>query len=712
MKPNPAPLFPSSTYEEWKAAAESLLKGASFDKVMLTQTPEGIVRQPIYLKESLDPQGPAVTLPGGDGYLRGARPDGYRVKPWEIAQDLPYGDSTEFNQALLSDLSRGQNAVNVVPDIATISGLDPDSAPAGDVAACGLSLASLADMKRAFRKVVPNAVSFHFQSGAGGLAIESLFLAWLAGQSVDPAKITGSLNFDPLAILAGSGKLPTSLEQCYDEMAAAVSFNSSALAGFSTVGVSALPYHCAGASAVQELGVLLATGLTYLRALGQRGIGIEEAAKQVRFTLSIGPDFFMEIAKLRAMRPLWARIVRELGGSEQAAVLRAHARTGIYNKTRHDPYVNMLRTTTEALSGVIGGVDSMAVGAFDECLGLPDEFSRRIARNTQVILQEECELTAVIDPAGGSWFIESLTAEVSRKSWDFFREIEKQGGITKALESGFVSDRIAAVHKEAEQQLSQRRRSLIGTNQYPNLGEQAPAIHLPEYEAIRAKRSRELAAHRISGEAHADRVIIEALGRISSADKDVIPHLVQAVATGATIGEITRAVRSKAAAAPAIAPLPNTRLAKMYEALRAASQTFRAANGHGPKLYLANLGALRRHKPRTDFIRSFFETGGFEVVNPAGSTDLAAIASQIAASGAKLVVICGHDEDYPVHVSPLIPAIKQAVPGITVLLAGHPGDHEATYKQAGLDDFIFVKSNNYQTNKRYLIALGVLPANA
>jgi methylmalonyl-CoA mutase len=712
MKPNPAPLFPSSTYEEWKAAAESLLKGAPFDKVMLTQTPEGITRQPIYLKESLDPQGPAATLPGADGYLRGARPDGYRVKPWEIAQELPYGDSTEFNQALLSDLSRGQDAVSVTPDLATLAGLDPDSAPIGDVAACGLSLASLADLKRAFRGVLPDAVSFHFQSGAGGLAIESLFLAWLAGKSVDATKISGSFNFDPLAILAGSGKLPTSPEQCYDEMAAAVSFNSSALPGFSTVGVSALPYHCAGASAVQELGALLATGLSYLRALGERGIGINEAAKQVRFTLSIGPDFFMEIAKLRAIRPLWARVVRELGGSEEAAVLRTHARTGLYNKTRHDPYVNMLRTTTEALSGVIGGVDSLAVGAFDECLGLPDEFSRRIARNTQVILQEECELTAVVDPAGGSWFIESLTAEVSRKSWDFFREIEKQGGIAKALESGFVQEQIAAVRKEAEQQLSQRRRSLVGTNQYPNLGEKSPAILLPEYEAIRVKRARELAAHRISGEAHADTVILNALGKIPSAGKEVIPHLVEAVSAGATIGEITRAVRSQAAASQAIAPLPNTRLALIYEELRAASQAFRAANGHGPQLYLANLGALRRHKPRTDFIRSFFETGGFEVINPAGSTDIATLASQAAASGAKLVVICGHDEDYPVHVSALIPAIKQAVPGVTVLLAGHPGDHEAAFKQAGLDDFIFVRSNNYQTNKRYLAALGVLPANA
>ncbi len=712
MKPNPAPLFPTSTYEEWKASAESLLKGAPFDKVMLSQTPEGITRQPIYFKESLDPQGPAATVPGADGFLRGVRPDGYRLKSWEIAQELHYGEAVEFNQALLSDLSRGQNAVHVAPDLATLAGLDPDSAPAGHVSACGLSLSCLADMQRAFRGVLPDAVSFHFQSGAGGLAIESLFLAWLSGQSVDPGKIRGSLNFDPLAILAGAGGLPTSPEQCYDEMAALVSFNSLAMPGFSTVGVSALPYHCAGASSVQEIGVLLATGLTYLCALGERGIGIDEAAGQIRFTLSIGPDFFMEIAKLRAIRPLWARIVRELGGSEAASVLRAHARTGLYNKTRHDPYVNMLRTTTEALSGVIGGVDSLAVGTFDECLGLPDEFSRRIARNTQVILQEECELTAVIDPGGGAWFIESLTGEVSRKSWDFFREIEKQGGIAKSLETGFVQEQIAAVRKEAEQMLAQRRRSLVGTNQYPNLGETSPAVQVPDYEALRVKRARELAAHRISGEAHADELILKALGQISSAGKDVIPHLVQAVAAGATIGEITRAVRSQAAGSPVIKALPNTRLAKIYEDLRAASQSYRAAHGHGPKLYLANLGALRRHKPRTDFIRAFFETGGFEVINPTGTTDPAVIASQAAASGAKLVVICGHDEDYPVQVPALIPALKQAVPGATVLLAGHPGDNEPVFKQAGLDDFIFVKSNNYQTNKRYLIALGVLPADA
>ena len=709
MKPNPVPSFPASTYEEWKAAAESLLKGAPFDKVMLTRTPDGIVKQPIYLKESLDPSGPAGTLPGADGYLRGARPDGYRMTPWEIAQDIPAADPAEFNRALLSDLARGQDAVNLTPDSATRAGLDPDSARPGDVATDGLSIASLADLGRALRGVVPEAVTLHFRAGAGGLALEALFLAWLEEKKADPARIRGSLGMDPLAVLADTGSLPQPLATSYDEMAALVRHNSTALPGFRAVGADGFPYHDAGASSTQEIGILLATGTAYLRALAERGVSIDDAARQIRFTVAIGPDFFLEIAKLRALRPLWTRIVRELGGSADAARPVTHARTGRYNKTLHDPYVNLLRTTTEALSGVIGGADSLHVAPFDECLGAADEFSRRIARNTQIILQEECELTAVIDPAGGSWYIEALTQQVAEKAWDFFRAIEGQGGLAAALENGFLRNAIAAVHDEAVGQLAQRRRALVGTNQYPNLGEADPAVCTADAAALHARRAREVAAHRVSAEAHADAEILAALTRVSESDGLLAP-LQQAAAAGATIGELTRAARAGITASASVEKLPDLRLAEGYEALRAASRSYRSREGHGPKLHLATLGALRRHKPRADFIRAFFETGGFEISYPAGSAEPDAVAATAAASGARLIVICGHDEDYPTLVPPVLAALRAAVPGATLLLAGHPGDHEAAFRAAGLDDFVTVKSNNHETNRRHLTALGVISA--
>lgn len=708
----PAPVgFPSSTEAEWRAAAEALLKGAPFDKVMRTPTPEGITLEPIYRREVLDDLPAAAAVPGADGCLRGTKAEGYQTEPWEIAQELPYGDPAEFNRALLSDLARGQNCVNVLLDIATANGRDPDSAPAGEVGACGLSLASLADARRAFANVLPDAVSFHFQPGCGALPVQALFKAWLQDKGADLSLVRGALNMDPLAMLAASGSLPTSLEQCYDEMAALVRDQVATMPGFSAIGVSTLAAHGAGASAVQELGTALATGLAYLRALTARGLTVDEAASQVCFTFSIGGNFFMELAKFRAFRPLWTRVVTSLGGSAEAAKPRVHGRTGLYNKTRHDPYVNMLRTTTEALSGVLGGVDSLCVGTFDECLRVPDEFSRRIARNTQIILQEECEIPAVVDPAGGSWFVEWLTDQVARKSWEEFQAIEKEGGMEKALSSGSIQSAVSKVHGGREKLLSQRRMALVGTNQYPDIAEKPLADRACDFAALRDKRAKELAELRTSADVQTDADVMARLAALLEGDKkDLLPGLVEAVLAGATIGEITRTLRAGAGEPPQVAPLPSTRLAVMYEELRSASDAFREKTGKAPLIHLANCGVLRRHKARADFTRSFFATGGFECGYAEGSGDPAEVVAKATASGAKIVVICGNDEDYPTFVPAVAKALKDADPGISVILAGFPGDHEAAYREAGMDDYIFVKSNNYETNRNYLAKLGVLEA--
>ena len=713
MTTRPPVQFSSPTYDEWKAAAEALLKGTPFDKVMLTRTPEGITLQPIYRQEVLENLPAAATLPGADGFVRGTQPDGYRVSPWAVAQELPHGEAGAFNAALLADLSRGQDCVNVQLDAATAKGRDPDAAPAGEVGVGGLSLACLADVRRAFQGVMPEAVSFHFQSGCGGLAVEALFLAWLHEQQADLARVRGGLNMDPLGTLSAEGVLPAPLDRLYDELADLAAYNAQHLPLFTAAGPSGLPAHSAGASAVQELGILLATGLAYLRALAARGLTVADAARQIRFTFALGPDFFMELAKLRAARPLWARIVRELGGDEDAQRLRLHARTGLYNKTRHDPYVNLLRTTTEALSGVLGGVDSLCVGTFDECLRLPDDFARRIARNTQIILQEECELTSVVDPAGGSWFVESLTDDVARTAWGFFRAIEKEGGMAAALASGFIRKSVAAVHEGKEKLLSQRRLSLVGTNQYPNLAEKLLPGMAPGVEALATGRAQAIAAARTSRAPDDEQTVRTRLASlVPGGDADPVAPLVEACGAGATVGEITRALRAAAGPGETVAPLPRTRLAMPYEELRAAAQEYARAHGHPPRIHLATLGALRRHKARADFTRGFFGTGGFEVVAADGSTDPAEVAARAAASGASLVVLCGSDEDYPALVPDVVARIKETCPGATVLLAGHPGDHEAAYRQAGMDDFITIKSNNHETNLRFLRQVGALPADA
>ncbi|MGB0744050.1 MAG: acyl-CoA mutase large subunit family protein, partial [Opitutales bacterium] len=382
--------FSAPTKDEWREAAEKLLKGAPFDKIMKRMTPEGILLEPIFWKDVLENLPAAETMPGYDSFLRGTSASGYTEEAWEIAQELPYGTPIEFNRVAKADLMRGQNSLNVILDLATLKGLDPDAANVGEVGACGLSLASIKDIKTAFKDIVPEAVSFHIRTGCSGMAVGALFFAWLKEIGADASKVKGSLGMDPLAVKAAAGQVPADLGSLFEEQAVLAEHCTKHAPGVKAVGVSTLPYHQAGASAVEELGIALATGTAYLTELIERGLNVDAAAKQIRFSFAIGGNFFMEIAKLRAARVLWAQVVAAFGGSTDAQKITMHARTGLYNKTRKDPYVNMLRTTTEALSGVIAGVDSLCVGNFDETSRVPDEFSRRISRNTQIILQEEC----------------------------------------------------------------------------------------------------------------------------------------------------------------------------------------------------------------------------------------------------------------------------------------------------------------------------------
>ena len=701
--------FPSSTAEQWREAAEKLLKGAPYEKVMERQSPEGIRLEPIFWKEVLESLPAAGTQPGFDGYLRGTKASGYRVQPWEVAQEIPYGTPTEFNDAIKADMMRGQNALNVILDIATLNGLDPDSAQAGEVGACGLSLSCLNDIKVAFDSIQPEAVSFHIRTGCAGLAVGSMFFAWLKEQDIALETVKGSLGMDPIAVRAAAGQLPSELAELLDEQAVLADFCVKEAPSIKSVGVSTLPYHQAGASAVEELGIALATGSAYLTELTERGLSVDDAAKQIRFSFSIGPNFFMEIAKLRAARVLWAQVITAFGGCAEAQKITMHARTGLYNKTKKDPYVNMLRTTTEAMSGVIGGVDSLCVGNFDEVTRLPDTFSRRISRNTQVILQEECELTAVVDPAGGSWAVEWLTGQVSEKSWEFFQAIEAQGGIVPALKDGFIADKLAKTAAGQEKQLNQRRVSLVGTNVYPNLEEEQLEERLPDYANLRDTRAKDIARVRIELDADADAKVMAALGKVLEVERSgLVSAVIEAISSGATIGEVTKTIRASAKPSSFMQPLPVARLSAKYEALRSASAAYTAKNGHGPKLFLCNLGALRRHKARADFTKGFFQSGGFEVTSPAGFETPEAAVAALRDSGAALTVVCGTDADYAEHFARYATTIKQAFPNTRLLLAGFPGDKEADYRAAGMDDFIFVKSDNYATNRKALELLGVL----
>jgi len=684
--------FPHPSYEDWRKAAEALLKGAPFEKKMRTKTVEGITLEPIYRQQSVEGLPHLGKIPGAPGSPRSSRAAGYLDAPWDSLQEITEGDPAGYNRQLMDALQKGQTGVMLSLDMATSLLHDPAEAGEGEVAACGLSLSRLEDLKEALKGVVADAVSIHMKPGCAVVPMAAFLAAWCEDNEVAPDAVRGAFHADPLGHWFGAGALPVPYGEMMDQLQTAFRLLEKALPRFGLVGCSGIPFHMAGASAVDELALVLAESVEYIRQLGERGLPAADVVARTVFTFSLGSNFFMELAKIRAARIAWARIQESFGIAELSP-MRAMGRTGLFNKTTYDPYVNMLRTTTEAFCGVLGGLEAITVGAFDESVREPDAFSQRIARNTHTILAEECELTRVVDPAGGSWYVECLTDEVLKAAWARFQEIEAAGGIAEAFRKGVVAEVCDKSRDEAQTRLNQRRFSLIGTNVYANLTEKPLSKNLPDYKGLLAKRTETVSAG------------VEV--RFESGDH---ASLLNAARQGATVGDFRRALLPEVGVFEEVPALPHHRLAENFEQLRKASAAFEEKNGSAPKLFLANIGPLRKHKIRADFTRGFFSSGGFDIIYSKGFEDPGAAANAFKGSGARVAVVCGSDDQYGEHFESFARAIKSEVPDATVVLAGNPGADEARFRGAGMNSFIWIKSDNYETNREMLEKAGVAVA--
>lgn len=704
--------FAIPTREAWRAAAEAQLKGEPFEKRLVTRTPEGIDLQPIYHREDIAGLAHLRDLPGCGSRVRGARAAGHAVDPWRISQELSAATPEAFNALARRELAEGQTELNVLLDGATRAGRDPDVAAAGEVGTGGVSLATVEDVERALAGIDLSTTPVFLRAGASALPVAALLLAWARRRQVPAAELRGCLGSDPLGVLAATGELPTSLAQAYDEMAALTRFAVRHARQLQTIAVETHAYHDGGATAVEELAFALATGLEYLRALQVRGLPVDEAAPRVRVALSIGSNLFMEIAKCRAARLLWAQVVRVLGGGAAAQSLHLHARTSTYNKTVCDPHVNILRGTSEAFAAVVGGCDSLHVGPFDEVAPVPGELPRRVARNTQIILAEECDLARVIDPAGGSCFVEWLTDQLARRAWGLFQEIEGQGGMARALAAGSPQARIAASARFRSEAVARRRAVIVGTNQYANARETPGARREePDATGLREARARQLADFRarfaVARRAAGGNGL--ALRFDHPASDGVLAAAADAASHGATLGEICRALRAHAGPAGSVSPVPRERAAEPFERLRAAALRFRERTGRSPLIFQANLGPTRGYRMRADWTTGFFEVGGFEVLADAEFESVEAAAQAAIASGARAVVITSRDDRYPDVVAPLARALKARDPGVCVLVAGTPREHETAWRAAGVDAFVNTSSHALDLLTQLLTRLEVLP---
>ncbi len=658
---------------EWMKLTESVLQGAPFEKKLVARTPEGIAVRPIYGPEALDDNPMADGTPGEFPYLRGTRAAGYRAKPWDICQVLPYATAAEFNAAAHHDLGRGLNALVITLDEADKHGRDPGEGSGVG----GTSLVTRADYDEALAGIDFADLPVHLDAGVSAPAAAILLLDRPQG----PAR--GSVCFDPLALLATQGELPMTIDRAWDLLATHKRLVGKLAPAVLSVGADLRWVGHAGGNAVQELACMLSSAAESMRALAARGSHAGVVARKTRVRLAVGSDFFMEIAKLRAARVLWAQLVRACGGDDEAAKLNLCASTSAWTQTQQDPYVNLLRGTSQAFAAVVGGVDGLQVDAFDALFGPPTEFSRRIARNIQLILRDEAHIPEVVDPAGGSWTIESLTLELARKAWAMFQEMEREGGMLAALQSGVLRERLAASAAERRALLAQRREVMVGTNQYVNLDEILPERRVPDTVAVAAAARARLAQALDARDGRATQAALVALGEGLSGDT-----LLSALRLGASLGEITR--RLGMGDVSRVEPIACGRLTEGYEALRANV----AALAEPPVAFLAQMGPLRQHKARADFTLEFLKPGGFRLLAERSFTDPAEAARAAIDAGAAVTVLCSTDETYPTLAPAFAAAVKAASPKTIVLVAGLMPELAEAFKAAGVDGFIHLRANN------------------
>ncbi|MFJ9862518.1 methylmalonyl-CoA mutase family protein [Streptomyces sp. NPDC101165] len=474
--------FPDATHEQWQRLVEGVLRksgkevsGAAAEDALSTMLEDGLRTRPLYTARD---GAPDPGLPGFAPFVRGGRPEGNTAGGWDVRQR----HATLADGAVLADLENGVTSLWLV------------------VGQGGMPVSAL---PRALDGVYLDLAPVVLDAGRDVAAAAAELLRLYEERGVDPKTVRGNLGGDPLGYEARTGEA-----QDFAPLAALARRTAGQYPGLRTLTVDALPYHEAGGSAAQELGASLATGVAYLRELTAAGLTVEAACAQLEFRYAATADQFLTVAKLRAARRLWARVA-EVSGAPGAGAQVQHAVSSPVMMSRRDPWVNMLRTTIATLAAGVGGADSVTVLPFDHALGLPDAFARRVARNTSTILVEESHLARVIDPAGGSWYVEQLTDELAHAAWEFFRSIERDGGQAAVLRSGRIRTDLATTWAERSKKLAKRREPITGVSEFPLLSEkplerepapEPPSGGLPRvrrdeaYEALRARSDAHLAA--------------------------------------------------------------------------------------------------------------------------------------------------------------------------------------------------------------------------
>ncbi len=604
--------FPPVSTEQWEAVINKDLKGADYERRLVWQTREGFKVRPYYRGEDLKKLDYLNVFPGDFPFVRSGRK---KVNNWFVRQEISVEDIKEANKKALDILMKGIDSLGFV--------FAPDHNPKID------------EIESLMENIYAQMVEVNFVCGSQAPKMLDIYIELVKKYNRDLGKIHGAVNFDPIANLIVGGKFYESEEADFDACANIIE-QSKHLPHFRTLAVNASYFKNSGATLVQELAYALAYGNEYLSRLSEKGLSVDDIAPNIKFHFATGSSYFMEIAKIRAFRFLWAKLVNAYSPSRaEYTRTHIHALTADWNKTLYDPYVNMLRTTTEAMSAIIGGANSLTVKPFDAAFQKPNAFSERIARNQQLILKEESYFDKIVDPGAGSYYIETLTDSFIEEAWKQFLEIDDGGGFVAEFKKGNIQSQIRQSAEERNQALASRKEILVGSNQYPNFAE-----HL---------------------DANIQKMVMEPMDCTMENP----------------IAETLKPYRGSQA----------------FEQLRSKTDVF-ARDHKRPAAFMFTYGDLSMRRARSQFSSNFFACAGFEVIDNNGFETVEEGLKAFSDSKAEILVICAADEDYPNIAPEILTKTKgQAV----VVVAGYPKDTIDTLKAQGLEYFIHVRSNVLET---------------
>jgi methylmalonyl-CoA mutase len=669
MADDPADTGP--TRADWEKLAASEVKGRD----LVWRTQEGIDVKPLYTAADLPSLPPG--LPGFAPYTRGVRATMYAGRPWTIRQYAGFSTAEESNAFYRRNLAAGQKGLSVAFDLATHRGYDSDHPRVtGDVGKAGVAIDSVEDMKILFDGIPLDQMSVSMTMNGAVLPCLAFYIVAAEEQGVAQAKLDGTIQNDILKEFMVRNTYIYPPEPSMRIVADIIAFTSANMPKFNSISISGYHMHEAGATAVQELAFTLADGMDYVRAAQAQGLDVDAFAGRLSFFFAIGMNLFMEVAKLRAARLLWSGIMQGFGAKDPKSwMLRTHCQTSGVSLQEKDPYNNVIRTTVEALAAALGGTQSLHTNALDEAIALPTDFSARIARNTQLVLQEETGICNVVDPLGGSYYVEALTQELATKAFALIEQVQAMGGMTKAVASGWPKAEIekAAAGKQAG--IDSGDTVIVGVNRYKPANDDTPELLVVDNKAVRDSQIQRLAAIRQSRDSAKVSAALAALRQGAKSTANLLALAVEAARVRCTLGEISDALEEvfgrHVAEVKTVTGIYGPLLAKqpLAQAVMAGIESVAARNGRSPRVLVVKMGQ-DGHDRGAKVVASAYADLGFEVmVGPLFQTpeEAARLAIDFGADvvGASSLA-AGHMSLVPA----LIGALKQAGRGDIKVVAG------------------------------------------